>query len=353
MTVGGQCYPLPTVARRTAENESGFLRTVKASESDRGGMGELSHQVKTGSPRGIPTPKANDAEKRGDFDATNPRNGLPAFAKMWPTPNVCGGGSPPEILTKHKGHYIIPSGKKAQLGLDQAVRLEEQKTGRLNPEFVCWLMNWPRGSTEIFNEKLPSVRQGIDAQEIRQRNDGRRWMFCSPEALRQIVYGRSNEKRPTNKVSNSEAPRFSKDGLLRVLRSTGSSFDSSQGQGLAKQRSIEFDDAVQFVSHLFASQSGRHCEEERTDALHNLRQAVVQAWAVLNPSDTIQEAWQSMPRAQKDWCILAACAGHWAIEYPGVGRLAHGVADWKHRIFALGNGQVPRVHAAAWRMLTV
>ena len=43
--------------------------------------------------------------------------------------------------------------------------------------------------------------------------------------------------------------------------------------------------------------------------------------------------------------------GGWPPE-PGVGRVVDGVADWKHRIFALGNGQVPRVHAAAWRMLT-
>ena len=41
----------------------------------------------------------------------------------------------------------------------------------------------------------------------------------------------------------------------------------------------------------------------------------------------------------------------WPTE-PGVCRVADGVADWKYRIFALGNGQVPRVHAAAWRILT-
>ena len=43
--------------------------------------------------------------------------------------------------------------------------------------------------------------------------------------------------------------------------------------------------------------------------------------------------------------------GGWPPE-PGVGRVVDGVANWQHRIFALGNGQVPRVHAAAWRMLT-
>ena len=44
-------------------------------------------------------------------------------------------------------------------------------------------------------------------------------------------------------------------------------------------------------------------------------------------------------------------SGRWPAE-PDVCRVAHGVADWKHRIIALGNGQVPRVRAAAWRILT-
>lgn len=44
-------------------------------------------------------------------------------------------------------------------------------------------------------------------------------------------------------------------------------------------------------------------------------------------------------------------SGGWPAE-PGVGRVAPRLADWRHRIFALGNGQVPRVHAAAWRLLS-
>lgn len=43
--------------------------------------------------------------------------------------------------------------------------------------------------------------------------------------------------------------------------------------------------------------------------------------------------------------------GRWPIE-PGVGRVAHGVAHRSHRIRALGNGQVPRVEATAWQILT-
>ncbi len=42
--------------------------------------------------------------------------------------------------------------------------------------------------------------------------------------------------------------------------------------------------------------------------------------------------------------------GWWSVE-SRVGRVAHGVAHWSHRIKALGNGQVPVQVAAAWVML--
>ncbi len=47
---------------------------------------------------------------------------------------------------------------------------------------------------------------------------------------------------------------------------------------------------------------------------------------------------------------IPAPTNRWPHE-PDICRVAHGVADWKHRIFALGNGQVPRVAATAWTIL--
>ena len=49
---------------------------------------------------------------------------------FWPTPNVCGGGNPPSGLTKKKGHWVRPSGAKAHLGLDQAVKMFPTTTSR-------------------------------------------------------------------------------------------------------------------------------------------------------------------------------------------------------------------------------
>ena len=112
MTVDGHAYPLPSAARHISVIGSGFWQTPSATDADKGGCGDLLHYVKTGHQRGFPTPRANDAEKRGNFDATNPRNGLAGFVRQIPTQSAAG--------------------------------------GRLNPEWVEWLMGWPIGSTAFL-----------------------------------------------------------------------------------------------------------------------------------------------------------------------------------------------------------
>jgi hypothetical protein len=96
---------------------------------------------------------------------------------LWPTPNVCGGGNPPSLLIPNGNHFVRKSGKKAHLGLDQAVKiwptptardfrsgkgrtqvergrtagssLAEVSGGSLNPTWVEWLMGWPLGWTAL------------------------------------------------------------------------------------------------------------------------------------------------------------------------------------------------------------
>jgi len=42
---------------------------------------------------------------------------------FWPTPNVAGGGNPPQLLIRKGNHYVRASGKKAHLGLDQVAKM--------------------------------------------------------------------------------------------------------------------------------------------------------------------------------------------------------------------------------------
>ena len=90
-------WPTATAVDRPNEGNVRMLRAkVKA--------GEISHEEATAMLGKSPM------EAQGKIPAA------------WPTPNVAGGGNMCE-LTPHKGHYLRPSGEKAHLGLDQAVRM--------------------------------------------------------------------------------------------------------------------------------------------------------------------------------------------------------------------------------------
>jgi len=154
MTVGGHAYPLPTVGRRTSATESGLWRTPVVADSQKRPMGKFDSNgqpqlsaLKTGSPRGIPTPRANDAKKVGNIDATNPRNGLAGFVRM-PTPASSDwkGSSKPG---QRRGQLTDPTMEVIPAG------------GRLNPTFVEWLMGWPIGSTALSPLAMDRFREFV------------------------------------------------------------------------------------------------------------------------------------------------------------------------------------------------
>ena len=91
-----------------------------------------------------PTPRANDAEKRGEI-ANDPRNGLPAAVKYWPTP----------AARDYRGQHAKDSEAfQARQDHTRGVNLVEEmqrrgEIGQLNPVWVEWLMGWPIGWTEL------------------------------------------------------------------------------------------------------------------------------------------------------------------------------------------------------------
>ena len=132
------------------------------------GQTQLANQVKR-----WPTPRANDAEKRGDFDETNPRNGLAGAAKRWPTPTFEDSqskgmsaarleeGRPPDTLhlavqkwptpTAHDRSSTILSVSQQERNSipGMLLRLGERPGGQLNPNWVEWLMGYPTGWTAL------------------------------------------------------------------------------------------------------------------------------------------------------------------------------------------------------------
>jgi hypothetical protein len=160
MTRNGELFPRRVSVPPTCERDYGSFPTATAYEAN---------QV-TG------FRKDSNIEEGGRHSVS-----LTHFIQMWPTPNVAGGGNRCQ-LTPHQGYFLRPSGKKAHLGLDQAVRIwptpssnngtgganglaggsgnrqklydllgkeEGKKLGCqfLNPYWVEWLMGFPMSWT--------------------------------------------------------------------------------------------------------------------------------------------------------------------------------------------------------------
>lgn len=329
----GACSALPTLARPICGSESGYWPTPTANNYEQKDLGKLLQRRE----------KLKLEKKNGNgFGLT-----LGNAVRLYPTPTASmAKGSSAGALIRRNGR------SREWDRLDYLVE-GDARNGRLNPDFVCWLMNWPRGSERIHDDSktLSGMQSIVNQEAVRIGHARRQWMFCEAKILRSLVYGESDDKRISDEIGYWKTPCFTKESLLRTLRSICELGDPPQGSQLAQQRLIEFDDAVRFVSYLFASQSGRHQSQEIARALHHLREAIISAWAVLHPSDTIQAAWKSMSRETQDWCILAACGGLWVYEWPGVDRLTVNCANRGVRIRALGNGQVPLCKATAWNIL--
>ena len=129
-------------AHITSGNASGFLPTIATSDvKGRSGAGHIErHGPKRLSDAILfPTITVNGnnnckglSEKSGD--------GLATFVKTWPTP----------VTTRaamDTGGYRSTDGRTKPNNLGWAVAEKTPLRGRLNPEFVEWLMGWPIGST--------------------------------------------------------------------------------------------------------------------------------------------------------------------------------------------------------------
>ncbi len=176
MMRNGKIYALPMSERPTGAKESGLWRTPCATDGTNGGPNardskgglHLTAQVMWPTPQAHdatgargknntfsdhhykphdlvtavmwPTPRANDAEKRGEFDITNPRNGLPAAVHLWPTPRTAGmcGGTGNWNQLKDKCENI-----------EEARKMGAGNGGQLNPTWVEWLMGYPLGWTDL------------------------------------------------------------------------------------------------------------------------------------------------------------------------------------------------------------
>jgi hypothetical protein len=143
----GIAYLHPPLAPLTDATECGLWPTIV--KYDATPDGPNNHYKGLGwsakhSPTSLwPTPRANDAEKRGNFDLDNPRNGLAAAARKWPTP--CARDWRTGDRPESRRARMRTSGEWHSPNLNDVAA----PGGHLNPEWTEWLMGFPIGHTEL------------------------------------------------------------------------------------------------------------------------------------------------------------------------------------------------------------
>ena len=157
----------------TAANERAFPLASWALPSDATGCS---------SSHGWPTPRANDAEKRGDFDATNPRNGLVGAVKAWATPRAEDGErgqhSQHDGLTEDVRNWATPrvggmAGAKEHADLDGQVRCWHGPTPCPSEDTTAPLGSSPAKRLTLgLNHRFGLFLQGFPVG----------WLDCVPSA---------------------------------------------------------------------------------------------------------------------------------------------------------------------------
>jgi len=171
----GACSAQSMPAHLTRENESGLWPTpCLPGNGGSNGKAKLKEML-------WPTPRANDAEKRGNFDLTNPRNGLAAKAKLFPTPRATdhkGSGKAGTLRDRldyaaergatKSNTYATPQARDYRTGAtgrwedpERTRNLNDQVGGQLNPTWVEWLMGWPLGWTDLKPLEMDRFQQWL------------------------------------------------------------------------------------------------------------------------------------------------------------------------------------------------
>lgn len=145
MTHNGHVFQHLTLERPISVTESGLLPTPKATDS-RSRTSPSDFLRKSPGLETVvnmwPTPKASDWNKRGKV-SPHPRNGLAGAVMNFPTPTASDANKwSNESLEERQT-------KGRQVRLNTAVAPEGGNGGRLNPDWVEWLMGWPIGWTDL------------------------------------------------------------------------------------------------------------------------------------------------------------------------------------------------------------
>ena len=270
--------------------------------------------------------------------------------KMWPTPNASD--------SRDRGNMSNPAiQRRAEIGKQLNLSMVVHPTsGKLNPTWVEWLMNFPIGFTAThdimgFNSKghkhaktksrnanstLSALPEITRKKEI-QRTAGGFDRIQKEEVLQSGVHGRINDSGDSDFGRVEESFHEVSSEEMQRLWDAGEFACSSHGQQPSEQRTRELEDTLRVMPCKVALGT-REELNEASEGLPVLRQASEEELAMQHPCESDVSARESVN-------------GSWWDTEPNIGRVANGVEHRVHRLKGLGNAQVPLQAATAYRLL--
>lgn len=345
MTRGGVLYPLRKWERGTGvTGGSSLLPALTASDAASGGRN--SHgtpKITTMVTKGLlPTLTVKGNYNRAGLSARS-GDGLIVALKKLPT------------LTAHDRKAPRSKTERVDQKAGYSIGLVTVLGGLLSPMFCEWFMGFPLNWTYI-DENVFGMRVGVSEKTLQERTRRQR-ALREAEVLQSQVHGPCDDEAKPETASVEPARPTEHGIVMRALRDLRKPPNTPSGSELAKQRRLEFDDALRLVSYVLASRTRAPVAEVRAEAMRSLREAIMQIGSMRHTSNAIQETWQSISEARQDWVVMAACFGQWWAEVPGVARTVTMSERLDRRlraerVKALGNAMVPAQAREAWLRLS-
>lgn len=375
MLYGGAVYRQPKWELTIGESDSGYLPTPSATSygSNRGGAagrtGKIRHSLETMARSNLwPTPIVNDATadgteaalRRWDKWRTMHRS---VAAKLWPTPTVNDATGSQYAYSRgdHSKKVLKLGGAVKQWPTPTANRRsglqshgENALLGQLNPQWVEWLMGWPLNWTCLkplckIDFILWRSLNGVSEETTSNKKLSQLWWRNDPATVEQwqirlnIQEQKILFKRMQQFVSSQnsftktgggteEGAEIIPDDAMSEMWSCESP-EASSGQKSGEQFPQEYNFLMSKMPRCEACTRRELGKEKETSS-----EVVPCLWTIICPTESERPLMQEQ--------VLFSRMGQ------AVSRVTMGQKFRVDRIAALGDGQVPRVVAAAWRLLT-